>query len=184
MTTTQQLDTIERTADQIADGNGWMVNVAGGNVEFAAPTHGGRCDDDPTQETWPAWDIVEDGVITGVTGDGRCGGCGRLNAGWVTSGTRSIDPDGDVEAQLDALAAELGGVFDDRARQIRAEVRDRLTVELRDALSALADGADPDDVARGRDYLPGVMIDGDRWIAWDYNPTVGSEVITVTEDEL
>ncbi|MCA1844470.1 MAG: hypothetical protein LC792_15030 [Actinobacteria bacterium] len=61
----------------------------------------------------------------------------------------------------------------------------RLRAELVYALAALADGADPDDVATGSEHGPGVYLDGaNGWIAWDFDPEDPGQPLTVYESDL
>lgn len=95
--------TVAMVASQIADRNGWqyLVTVEAHHdsrfrslwVEFAAPTHGGRCPDHPERATEPGWDWIEHGRVMGSVGRGKCYECGALDRGWVRSGAERVADD-------------------------------------------------------------------------------------------
>lgn len=125
-------------------------------------------------------------------------GCGQWwGPPWeiVPTGDLDLDDPADIETLVERLhvtATELASdVTDERQRQADA-IRRRLTAELRLALAALAEGADPDDVRTGSDMAPGVWpgYGDETWEAWDFDPRdpwtpehEGS-TITVTADDL
>lgn len=204
---TAKTDTTDLTdlAEGIAEHEGWKVKVQGRWVEFAVATHGGHCPDDPTQTTGPAWDWIEDDRVKGAWGNGQCGGCGRLGRGWVHSDSERID-EHRAEDQLRDLADRFRARVDEAYAEVREDIRQRLTRDLRDALAALAPVADQlpanvaqwyrrdvddEDLARlieehvtGTDMEPGVMREAGVWLAWDYDPTDGDDVITVTQADI
>jgi len=99
-------------------------------LEAAAPTHGGHCDTCETQATGPAWDRVEDGCVVGMSGEGRCGGCGRLGRGWVHTEARDFGclPADEIPAVVRALVAE--------AREMQAEAWEEQIEEIGGGLHA------------------------------------------------
>lgn len=187
--------TIEAQTDAIAEevgriaGHGWLSRTtldahADGRyvdvwVELAAPTHGGACPDDPSEQTTPAWDLVERGEVRGVTG-GQCAGCGRYGAGWLSSGAAKVatlgpderTPAMEVTSALAALARDLDG----RRRHAIGALAERRLAALQaahaDALEAIRRG-EPDEVAHlcsGSDAEPSTYLDGIKLVTWDYDP--------------
>lgn len=87
-----------------------------------------------------------------------------------------------VAGAIVALHTEIA----DEQREAAEEVRRRLLADLHEALLALRDGAEPDDVATGSDWDPGVAYDElmDEWVAWAPDPQhPDGEPIVVTASD-
>jgi len=163
---------IERHAAQLSAQSGWehKVTVDGGSVwvEFAAATHGGSCPDCGfSQQTGPAWDSVERGAVRGSSGDGQCGGCGRIGSGWVHSGALRLGADSDGPT-LSEHASDFDALVAERRAEVVREQRSAVAARHAEVLDQLragnADGLD------GSDTNPGSYVDGGQLITWAQVP--------------
>jgi hypothetical protein len=131
--------------------------------------------------------VILDPSVGDVQSVSQQHGCGAWwGPDWVV-----IDPDGEPSDELAdrVMIAAADEAADVRAAEAKEDARTRAALRraLADALEDLAAGGDPEDVATGSELDPGVYLDGDEWIAWDYAEAWdndGTEFVEVRESEV
>jgi hypothetical protein len=137
--------------------------------------------------------IMLDSSVGDVQAFDQQHGCGL----WWGPPWEVVDPTDhhDLASLLAAVTAAVGEVAErvtDRDDDKAAEVRARLVADLAGAVTALAGGADVEDVVTGSDLYPGVHVDlyqvehsgeGPVLVAWDYDPRWGAEEDTIVVSE-
>ena len=96
--------------------------------------------------------------------------------------------DDDINSAAAAAAEWLREAIDGE----RQRLRQSLTEDLALTLQRLAEPLDEDetaedraeDVRTGHEASPGVYLDGDRWVAWDYDPDGSGDPVTVTATDV